>query len=57
MMVAEMLLSLNLVVIVTSVVIAMILPSHPANTPSICFSLGQCYKNIISLLFVSKSYT
>jgi hypothetical protein len=56
-MVAEMLLSLNLVVIATSVTIAMTLSSHLANTPSIHFSLGQCYRNLRSVMFVSKNYT
>jgi hypothetical protein len=35
----------------------MTLPSHPTNTPSICFAFKQCYRNLINVLFVSKSYT
>jgi len=45
------------VVIATSATIAMTLSSHLANTPSIRFALGQCYRNLINVLFVSKSYT
>jgi hypothetical protein len=45
-----------IMVIITNATTAMILPSHPANTPSICFALRQCYQNLISVLFVSKNY-